>query len=188
MFYYPSKSVLQMLQMLENAVANLNNVLRMKSKCQTWVSNLHNTYWELFLVVLYLPGPVQLAYFPSNLDQFSTFTLHSAEMSIRMQVNLYKRLTITYKCLTITTHVLPLIRMAFDCSLLICCEYAFLTNFRSMFLIFARPRECLQTPQESLRTPTNVMQSSRIGAELHPKHIRLGVRAAKHTSHAFHLL
>ena len=94
----------------------------------------------MFLFVLYLPGPDQLAYFPSNLDHFSTFALHSAEMSIRMQANLYKRLTITYKRLTITTNVLPSIRMAYDCSR-ICCEYAYLTNFRSRFLIFARPRE-----------------------------------------------
>ena len=81
--------------------------------------------------------------------------LRSAEMSIRMQANLYKRLTITYKGLTITTNVLPSIRMTYDCSR-ICCEYVFLKNFRSMFLIFIRSRECL-------RTPTNFLRSLRIG-------------------------
>ena len=53
------------------------------------------------------------------------------------------------KRLTITTNILPSIRVAYDCSRK-CCEYAFLTNFRSMFLIFTRPRECLRTPQLSL--------------------------------------
>ena len=33
MFYDTSKSVLQMLQMLKNAVANLTNVLQMKQEC-----------------------------------------------------------------------------------------------------------------------------------------------------------
>ena len=41
LFYDPSKSVLQMLQMLKNAIANLTNVLVMKQGCKTLVSNLH---------------------------------------------------------------------------------------------------------------------------------------------------
>ena len=83
-----------------------------------------------------------------------------------MQANLYKRLTINFKSLTITTNGLPSIRMAFDC-LQICCKYDFLTNIRSMFLIFASPRECLRTPQECLRTPTIFLRSFQIGAESH---------------------
>ena len=46
--------------------------------------------------------------------------------SIRMLENLYKRLTIT-------TNALLLIRMACNC-LRICCKYAFLTEFRNLFL------------------------------------------------------
>ena len=40
----------------------------------------------------------------------------------------------------ITTNALQSIRMACDC-LHICCEYDFLANFRSMFLIFPTPAE-----------------------------------------------
>ena len=45
MFNDPSKSVLQMVQMLRmlaKAVANLTNVLRMKREHETWVTKLHN--------------------------------------------------------------------------------------------------------------------------------------------------
>ena len=50
-------------------------------------------------------------------------------MSIWKQANLYKRLAITIK------------------------YYAFLANFRSTFLFFAKPLECcLQTPQECLQS------------------------------------
>ena len=48
MFYNPSESVLQMLQMLANADVNLTNVLRMKPECKTWVSNLHNKHYGCF--------------------------------------------------------------------------------------------------------------------------------------------
>ena len=100
------------LGMLVNAIANLTNLLQMKQDHKTWLTNLHNTHCR-FLFVLYLPGPVQLAYFPSNLYSFSTFILHSTEMSIRMQMNLYEGLKIT-------TNALPSIRMACDC-FRICC-------------------------------------------------------------------
>ena len=74
------------------------------------------------------------------------FCLMSAFLfySIRMLANLCKRLTIT-------TNALLLIRMACNC-LRICCEYAFITEFRNMFLIFAIP---LERP-ECLRIRTNV--------------------------------
>ena len=48
MFYDPSESVLQMLQKLVNAYANLMNVLQMKQECKTWVSNLHNKHYGCF--------------------------------------------------------------------------------------------------------------------------------------------
>ena len=51
------------LRMLANGVANTTNVLGMKRECKTWVSYLHNTHVSLCLI-----SPVQLAYFPSNLD------------------------------------------------------------------------------------------------------------------------
>ena len=111
---------------------------------------------------LILPGSVQIAYFPSNVDSFFTFVLHSAVMSICMQANL---LTNVLRSLTKVLRSL-LMSMAYHCSR-ICCKYAFLTNFRSMFLIFARPHECFRTPQACLRTPTNVLRTLRIGAELH---------------------
>ena len=100
------------LKMLANVIANLTNVLQMKLECKTWVSNLHFFTLLVFHFVLYLPGPVQLAYFPSNLDLLSTFPLQSVEMSIRMQGNLYKHLTISYnhyKCLDINKNGLPLL-------------------------------------------------------------------------------
>ena len=68
MFCDPSESVLQMLKMLKNVVANLTNVLQMKPECKTWISNLHNKHYRCFSFVLYLPGPIQLADFPSSLD------------------------------------------------------------------------------------------------------------------------
>ena len=65
---------------------------------------------------------------------------------LRMLANLYKRLTIT-------TNALLLIRMACNC-LRICCEYAFLTEFRNMILKFAIPLD----RSECLRIRTNVWQ------------------------------
>ena len=84
----------------------------------------------MFLIGLYLPSPVQLFFFPIRLDLLFIFDLHSAEKSIRMQGNLYKRHTITNKRLMIITNVLALVKMAYDCSG-ICLECAFLTNIRS---------------------------------------------------------
>ena len=110
-------------RMLANTVANLTNMLQMKRE-----------------QVLYLPASVQSAYFPSNLYSLSTIVLHSTEMSIRMLGNLYNRLTTT-------SNAFPTIRLACDwlqicCEWLqICCVYAFLANFRSMFLKFATPQK-----------------------------------------------
>ena len=57
----------------------------------------------------------------------SAFVLYSAGMSLQMLTNLYKRLMIN-------TNALSSIRMDCQCSKIFC-EYAFLTNFRNMFLI-----------------------------------------------------
>ena len=148
--------------MLASAVANLTNVLRMTKHgyliCIIHIAGVSRCF------ISARPCPISLFLFKFGLF----FHIRSAfcGMSIQMQASLYKRLTITYKCLTITTNVLLSIRMPYACSR-ICCKYAFLTNFRSMFLIFARHRECLPTPKECLRTPTNFLRSLRIGAELH---------------------
>ena len=110
----------------------------------------------MFLFVLYLPASVQSAYFPSKY-LLSTFVLHSTEMSIRMLANLYKRLTTT-------TNALPTIRMACDWLQICCewlqiyCEYAFLANFRSMFLIFVTP----QNRARMLTKPTNAFKSDHV--------------------------
>ena len=112
-FYDPSKSVLQMLQMLANAVADLTNMLRMKLECKIWPSNLHNTYCGCFNLS-YICQALSNNFFKS------TFALHSAEMSIRMQAKLNERHTITYKRVPITTNVLLSIRMTYDC-LRMCC-------------------------------------------------------------------
>ena len=50
----------EFLSMLANAVANLTNVLQMKRKYKTWVSNAKYTL-RVCLFVLYLPGPVHFA-------------------------------------------------------------------------------------------------------------------------------
>ena len=103
------------LRMLANAVADLTNMLRMKLECKILASNLHNTYCGCFSLS-YICQAL------SNNFSKSTFALHSAEMSIRMQAKLYerhtityKRHTITYKRHTITTNVLLSIRMTDDC-------------------------------------------------------------------------
>ena len=50
MFYDPSESALQMLQMLAIAVVNLTNMLQMKHECKAWVSNLHDKHCVCFLL------------------------------------------------------------------------------------------------------------------------------------------
>ena len=103
---------------------------------------IYNMHITGVYICLNLSGPVQISLFSFKFGLLSTSALHSVKMSTRIHGNPYKRLTITYKRLTITTNALPSIRMAYDCSR-ICCKYAFLTNMRSMFLIFPIPRECL---------------------------------------------
>ena len=48
MFYALSKSILQMLKTLANAVANLTNVLRMKREHKAWITNLDDTHCGCF--------------------------------------------------------------------------------------------------------------------------------------------
>ena len=67
------------------------------------------------------------------------------------------------------------------------------TNIRSMFLIFARPKECLRTPKNAYEQ----LRLSCAHCELAPncirkpiwQHFRLGVRAAlEHLKHIFKLM
>ena len=123
MFYDPSKSVLQMLQMPKNAC---------KCCCESYF---------IFLQIW--------THFP-----------HSPCILWKCQ---YECRRIVSNVLGSLINVLQSLQMScpYDCSR-ICCGYAFLTNFRSMFLILAGSREYLLTPQECLRTPTNFLQSLRI--------------------------
>ena len=108
--------------------------LRMKQQHDACVLYAY-TVLPVFLLFLYLPAPAQSAFSHSNF----AYCPHSS--------------FILYECkrLTITTNALLLIRMACNC-LRICCEYAPLTEFRNLFLIFAIPLE----RSECLRIRTNV--------------------------------
>ena len=115
MVYDPCKSVLQMVQMLENAfkntLANLTNVLRMKQEHDAWVTNLHNTHCGCFSLsfICQQPVSVQTAYFPSNLYSLSTFVLHSMEMSITNASESLQMSYDHYKCLANNKNGLRLI-------------------------------------------------------------------------------
>ena len=106
MFYDPSKSALQMLQMLAKDVGNLSSVLRMKRECKTWVSNLHNytVTLRVFLVVLYQISLFSFKFHirPAFCGNVNTNARESLQTS-------YDH----YKCIAI--------RMAYGCSG-ICCE------------------------------------------------------------------
>ena len=131
----------------------------MKRECKPWISSLQNAHcgcfslsciyqanWRIFLQILtnfpYLPYILRMC--QHECRRFFTNVLRSLTNALRS---------------------LP-IRMSYDCSR-ICCEYAFLTKFRSMFLTFARPQECLRTAHECLRSHINVLRSLRIVTELH---------------------
>ena len=103
--------------------------LRMKKQHDAYVAYLH----ILFPFVYYLLGSVQSINCPSYCYSLSAFFHYTSRISIRTIANLYK-------CLAITTNVLPLIRMACDC-FPICCQKCVFTNFRNVFLKFAKPRE-----------------------------------------------
>ena len=124
MFYNPSKSVLQMMQMIANSVANLMNVARMKRGHKTWelICIIH-IVGVCHCLISARPCSISLLFFKFVLIVIIRRALYG--MSIRMPANLYKRLTTT-------TSALTFIRMACDC-LRIYCEYAFLANFRSIF-------------------------------------------------------
>ena len=142
-----------MIRMIKNAVANLMNALRMKLQHDTCLAYLHIHIADVSLLLLFaILCPISLLSINLFLIVRIRPVFYSSEMSIRMLVILYKRLTIT-------TNALPSIRMACDC-LRINCEYAFLANFRNMFPILPRPcerprmltntNECLAIPLRSL--------------------------------------
>ena len=100
------------------------------------------THCRVYIFVFYLLDSAQSAYSPSYLYLLSASFHYTTRISIRMQANLYKRLTIT-------TIALSLIRMACELlpNMLRICVF---TNFRNMFLKFAKPLE-----QPRIYTNTN---------------------------------
>ena len=96
-------------------VANETTTRRMRLLCVYVIAGV-----SLFLI---FASTCSISLFSFKFCLLSAFLLYS----IRMLANLYKRLTII-------TNALLLIRMACNC-LRICCEYAFLTEFRNMFLM-----------------------------------------------------
>ena len=126
---------------LTNAVANFTNALRIKQQHDACVLYAH-TVLLVFLFFLCLQAPAQSACSHSNFAYcpHSSFILYEC---LRIFANVLRSLQ--------NINALLLIRMACNC-LRICCEYAFLTEFRSMFLIFAIPLE----RSECLRIRTNV--------------------------------
>ena len=108
-------------------VANETTTRRMRLICIYGIAGV-----SLFLI---FASTCSISLFSFKFCLLSAFLLYS----IPMLDNLCKRPKIT-------TNALLLIRMACSC-LRICCKYAFLTEFRNMFLIFAIPlerSECLQ--------------------------------------------
>ena len=98
-------------------VANETTTRRMHLICVYGIASV-----SVFLI---FASTCSISLFSFNFFLLSVFLLYS----IRMLAILCKRLTIT-------TIALLLIRMACNC-LRICCEYAFLTEFKNMFLMFA---------------------------------------------------
>ena len=161
--------------------------LRILRICCEWKTNAKHGF---VICIIHIAGvslwlisarPCPSSWFSFKVRLIFHIPLNSAEMPIRMQENLYKLLTINNKRLTIATNVLPPIILAYNCSR-ICCKYAFLTNFRRMFLILPRPWDAYEQPKNAYEQ----LQMSCDHCELAPnsirkpirKHIRQGVRAA----------
>ena len=113
-------------------VVNETTTRRMRLICVYGIADV-----SLFLI---FASTCSISLFSFKFCLLSAFLLYSK----RMLANLYK-------CLTIITNALLLIRMACNC-LRIYCEYAFFTEFGNMFLRFAIPLE----RSECLRIRTNV--------------------------------
>ena len=127
------KILANLLRILTNAVANLTNVLRIKQQHDTCVANwhIHITCLSFFFFLFARLFPISL--FPIKVILVFAFFHYTTRISIQMLANLYKRLTIT-------TNALPLVRMAYELlpNMLRICVF---TNFRNMFLKFAKSRE-----------------------------------------------
>ena len=115
-------------------VANETTTRRMRLICVYGIAGV-----SLFNFLIFV-STCSIILFLFKFCLLSAFLLYS----IRILANLCKRRTIT-------TIALLLIRMACNC-LRILCEYAFLTEFRNMFLMFA----ILLERSECLRIRTNV--------------------------------
>ena len=120
------------LSKLYKRIANDTTTRRMRLICIYGIAAV-----SLFLI---FASTCSISLFSFKICLLSAFLLYS----IRTLETLYKRLTIT-------TNALLLIIMACNC-LRIGCKYAFLTEFRNMFLIFAIPLE----RSECLRIRTNI--------------------------------
>ena len=76
--------------------------------------------------------------FARHCYSLSAFFHYTTRISIRMLVNLYKRLTITRKCVAIDKNGLIATASEYVVNMLRICIF---TKFRNMFLKFAKPRE-----------------------------------------------
>ena len=160
MFYDPCK-----LRMLANTVANLTNVLQMKRENDGWVTNLHQTHWGVSLCLISASlCPISLFSF-----KFVLIVLFCPAFYGNVKTNASKSLQTSYdqyKCLANNKNGL---RMVTNMSewLQICCEYAFLTNFRSMFLIFVTPQNRVRMLTKAYECLAITLRSLRIVGELH---------------------
>ncbi len=146
---------LRMLRMLTNALANLANACeRLTNETTTQrMRELHNPL-PMFRFVTYSPAAAEST---SSSHLIRKFSYTNASKSLQMSYDHYKCLAINKNGLRLLTKML---RKQW--------EYAFLANFRSMFLIFATPmndRECSLTNTYECLAIT--LWSLRIGDELH---------------------
>ena len=130
--YKPQRMLNECRCKVYKCVANETTTRRMRLICIYGITAV-----SLFLI---FASTCSISLFSFKICLMSAFLLYS----IRMLENRYKRLTIT-------TNAWILIRTACNC-LRICCKYAFLTEFKSTFLIFAIPLQ----RSECLRIRTNV--------------------------------
>ena len=118
-------------------------ILRMKRKHDAWVTNLHNTH----------SGCFSLSYISASLCPMSLFSFNFVlivHIRPAFYGNVKTNASESLKTSCDHKNDLPTIRMICDW-LLICCEYAFLANFRSMFLIVVTTQNRARMLYESLR-------------------------------------
>ena len=93
--------------------------------------------------------------------------LRSLRSVCRIPRESFANVKTTYECLTITTNALPSIRIYCDAYENNKNKYAFLTNFRNRFLIFATPHERPRMLTKIYECLAITLRSLRIDGELH---------------------